>query len=96
MPLKFNLYAGRIEKASVSDIKTFYHGLVGCGAGFECSVDIALLSTGGTSLRYSGNRDIRTYIQIMQVDRSPASSTFGFYVGGQNGPTVSVATSLLF
>jgi hypothetical protein len=33
---------------------------------------------------------------INHVDRSPVSSVFGFYVGGQKGPTVSVATSFYF
>jgi hypothetical protein len=32
----------------------------------------------------------------MNVYRSPASRVFGFYVGGQDGPTISVATSFLF
>jgi hypothetical protein len=36
------------------------------------------------------------YVQLMHVDRSPVSSVFGFYVGGQKGPTVSVATSFYF
>ena len=54
VPLKFNLFAGSTEKTSVSDIKTFYQGQVGCTAGFEDTVDATLLSTGGTILRYSG------------------------------------------
>jgi hypothetical protein len=32
----------------------------------------------------------------MNVDRSPVSSVFGFYVGGQKGNTISVATSFFF
>jgi len=51
---------------------------------------------GGANIFWFNSRNVRTNFQIMQVHRSPASSTFGFYVGGQKGPTVSVATSLLF
>ena len=32
----------------------------------------------------------------MNIDRSPVSSVFWFYVGGQKGNTVSVATSFYF
>jgi hypothetical protein len=41
-------------------------------------------------------RDIRANAQLIYVDRSPVSSSFGYYIGGQKGPTVSVATSILF
>ncbi len=34
--------------------------------------------------------------QVIRVDRSPVSSTFGHYVGGQKGTTVSVALSIFF
>jgi hypothetical protein len=34
-------------------------------------------------------------VQIIDVDLSRASSTLGFYVGGQKGSTVSLATSFL-
>jgi hypothetical protein len=50
----------------------------------------------GANAYWFKNRNIRSNVQVMSVHRSPASSVFGFYVGGQNGPTVSVATSLLF
>jgi len=32
----------------------------------------------------------------MRVNRSPVSSTFGYYVGGQKGTTASVALSVFF
>lgn len=50
----------------------------------------------GGNIFWFDSRNIRTNVQVMSVDRSPANSTFGFYVGGQKGTTVSVATSLLF
>jgi hypothetical protein len=32
----------------------------------------------------------------MDVNRSPVSSAFGFYIGGQRGTTVSTAFSVFF
>ena len=52
VPLKFNIFAGSAEKSSVSDIASFYQGVVLCSAGLDDGVDDALLTTGGTSLRY--------------------------------------------
>lgn len=52
---------------------------------------------GGTNFFFVPNtRDIRLNVQLIYVDRSPVSSSFGYYIGGQKGPTVSVATSILF
>jgi hypothetical protein len=62
------------------------------GAGFDTSHEYLL----GMNVFWFKNRNIRSNVQVMSVDRSPANSTFGFYVGGQKGTTVSVATSLLF
>jgi hypothetical protein len=41
-------------------------------------------------------RNHRFNIQIIEVNDSPVSSTFGYYVGGQNGTTVSAAFSVFF
>ena len=41
-------------------------------------------------------RNIRLNGQLIYVDRSPVSSSFGYYIGGQKGPTASLAVSLLF
>jgi hypothetical protein len=41
-------------------------------------------------------RKLRVNAQVIDVKKSPVSSTFGFYVGGQTGTTYSVAASLLF
>lgn len=41
-------------------------------------------------------RNHRFNLQLMNVNRSPVSSTFGYYVGGQDGTTVSAAFSVLF
>lgn len=41
-------------------------------------------------------RYARVHAQVIDVNRSRASSAFGFYAGGQKGATLSVATSLFF
>jgi DUF3011 family protein len=61
-------------------------------AGFDTSHEYLA----GANFFWFHSRNVRSNFQIIDVDRSPASSTFGFYVGGQKGPTVSLATSFLF
>jgi hypothetical protein len=41
-------------------------------------------------------RDHRFNLQVIDINRSPVSSTFGYYVGGQDGTTVSAAFSIFF
>jgi len=41
-------------------------------------------------------RDIRLNGQLIMVDRSPVSSVFGYYVGGEKGPIAALAISFLF
>ncbi len=41
-------------------------------------------------------RNHRLNIQVIDVNRSPVSSTFGYYTGGQDGTTVSAAFSVFF
>ena len=50
----------------------------------------------GTNYYWYDSRNLRTNVQLMKLDDSPTSSVFGFYVGGQRGHTVSVATSFYF
>jgi hypothetical protein len=38
----------------------------------------------------------RLNVQVMNVNHSPVSSTFGYYVGGQDGTTVSAGFSVFF
>lgn len=53
--------------------------------------------TGGANWFFVKNtRDIRLNGQVMRVDRSPVSSSFGYYIGGQEGMTVTTALSILF
>jgi hypothetical protein len=41
-------------------------------------------------------RNHRLNLQVIDVNRSPVSSTFGYYVGGQTGTTFSTAFSVFF
>jgi hypothetical protein len=41
-------------------------------------------------------RDVRINLHTIFVDRSAASSSFGYYVGGLRGPIVSIGTGLMF
>jgi hypothetical protein len=61
-------------------------------AGFSNSREF----TFGGNYYWFDSRNVRTNVQIMNIDRSPVSSVFGFYVGGQKGTTVSAATSFYF
>jgi hypothetical protein len=61
-------------------------------AGFDTSYEVL----GGANWFYASSRDFRVNGQLIWVDRSPVSSSFGYYVGGQKGPTLSLAVSFLF
>lgn len=50
----------------------------------------------GGNYYWFDSRNLRTNFQWIKVDRSPVGSVFGFYVGGQKGSTVSLATSFYF
>ncbi len=51
---------------------------------------------GGTNFYPFDTRNLRFNVQVIGVDHSPASSLFGYYVGGQHGVTVAVAGSVFF
>jgi hypothetical protein len=42
------------------------------------------------------SRNYRVNLQLMDVNHSPVNSTFGYYTGGQDGTTVSLAASIFF
>ena len=42
------------------------------------------------------SRNYRLNVQVIDVERSPVSSVFGYYTGGQDGTTVSTAFSVFF
>ena len=51
---------------------------------------------GGMNFYPTNSRNHRLNFQVMDVNRSPVGSTFGFYTGGQDGTTVSLAFSVFF
>lgn len=51
---------------------------------------------GGANWFFANTRDIRINAQLIRVNRSPVSSSFGYYIGGQKGMTASLAMSLNF
>ena len=51
---------------------------------------------GGGNVYPFDTRNHRLNVQVQKVNRSPVSSTFGYYTGGQKGTTVSVAFSIFF
>jgi hypothetical protein len=50
----------------------------------------------GLNYFLTNSRNIRLNAQVIEVNRSPVSSTFGFYVGGERGPILSTAFSIFF
>jgi hypothetical protein len=61
-------------------------------AGYRDSYDFL----GGLNVYPFDTRNNRFNAQVIRVVRSPASSLFGYYVGGQSGTTLSVAWSTYF
>ena len=51
---------------------------------------------GGMNFYPADTRNHRLNVQVLDVDNSPVSSTFGYYVGGQTGNTLSAAFSVFF
>jgi hypothetical protein len=43
----------------------------------------------------SGTRSWRVNLHSIYVDKSPTSSSFGFYTSGQTGTTVSLGVDIL-
>jgi hypothetical protein len=50
----------------------------------------------GTNFYITHSRNYRINAQLIEVNRSPVSSTFGYYVGGERGPILSTALSIFF
>ena len=53
VPLKFNVYAGNVERTALTDITSFTQTQVSCGAS-DTSDPVDTTTTGNTSLRYDG------------------------------------------
>lgn len=50
----------------------------------------------GANFYPTNTRNHRLNLQVIDVNHSPVSSAFGYYVGGQDGTTVSAAFSVFF
>ena len=44
----------------------------------------------------ANTRNHRLNVQVIDVNRSPVSSSFGYYTGGQKGTTFATAFSVFF
>ena len=51
---------------------------------------------GGVNFYLANSRNYRFNAQVIRVNRSPVSSSFGYYVGCQKGVTVALAMSIFF
>ena len=51
---------------------------------------------GGVNYYLANSRNYRINFQYINVNRSPVSSTFGYYVGGQKGETITLAMPIFF
>jgi hypothetical protein len=51
--------------------------------------------SGGLSFYPYGSRSWRINLHVIRVENSSANSTFGYYTGGQDGTTLSLATDVL-
>ncbi len=61
-------------------------------AGFDDSSEYLV----GMNFYPIDSRYVRLNVQLIDVNRSPVSSAFGYYVGGQKGTTFATAFSVFF
>ena len=80
VPKRLELYAATSQIYGDSD------------AGFDDSSEYLV----GANLYPFKTRNHRLNVQVIDVNRSPVSSTFGYYVGGLDGTIFSTAFSVFF
>ncbi len=80
VPRKLELYGATSQVFGDSD------------AGFGNSSEYLV----GMNYYPANTRNHRLNVQLIDVNNSPVSSTFGYYVGGQTGQTLSVGFSVFF
>lgn len=80
VPKKLEIYAGTSQIFGDKD------------AGFDDSSEYLA----GANFYPVDTRNHRLTVQVNDVNHSPVSSTFGYYVGGQTGTTYSIAFSVFF
>jgi len=61
VPLKFNVYAGGVEKKSLTDIKDFKTAQLAACAESALEEPVEIVSTGGTTLRYDTSQWIQNW-----------------------------------
>jgi len=80
VPKKLELYAATSRVNADGDV------------GFKNSSEFLV----GMNWYWKGMRYQRLNVQLIDVNDSPASSTFGYYTGGMDGRTLTVDVSMLF
>jgi hypothetical protein len=86
VPLKFNVYAGSVEKTSLADIAGFTQTrLATCTVSATDVLESDLLTTGGTTLRYADGQ----WIQNWQTPRLAADACFRATVRFADGSSLS-------
>jgi hypothetical protein len=74
VPLKFNVYAGGVEKTSLADIKSFQTAKLAACAESSLEEPVEITSTGGTNLRYDTTG--LQWIQNWQTARVTADTCY--------------------
>lgn len=80
IPKKLELYAATSQVYPDEDV------------GYDHSSEFLV----GANWYWSGTRYQRMNFQVINVNRSPTSSTFGYYTGGHDGLTFTLDVSMLF
>jgi hypothetical protein len=85
VPLKFNIYAGSVERTSVNDVLGFALQSMACLTGVEDPVE-ELTTTGGTALRYDTTG--HQFIQNWQTPKG-ANACYKVTMTAQDGSKIS-------
>jgi hypothetical protein len=89
VPLKFKIFAGGIEKTTVTAVSGFSLVAVACLTGVDSPIDPTdLNTTGGTSLRYDGTSS--QFIQNWQVPK-PANQCYRAVMTAADGSQIGNA-----
>jgi hypothetical protein len=87
VPLKFNVYAGSVEKTSLADIQAFNQSkMASCSGGSDDDPVEDLVTTGGTSLRYDGTAG--QWIQNWKTPKVSAETCYRAWVTFADGSSL--------
>jgi hypothetical protein len=87
VPLKFNVFAGNIEKTSLTDIIGFTASTVSCSGTPTYTDTLDFTTTGNTSLRYDGTGG--QWIQNWKTPNVAQNTYYRVYVKFADGSTLS-------